>query len=45
VIAQAPAPNPALACIAGVTGKGPDGKAVAFLIAVIVGRGVKTNIN
>ncbi len=37
------APTPALACIAGVTGKEGDGKDVIVLIAVVAVRGVKTN--
>ncbi len=41
----AKAPNPALACIMGVTGAGGDGKDVIVLIAVIVDRGVETNNN
>jgi hypothetical protein len=39
------APAPALACVMGVTGEGRDGKAVVVLIALVLGEGVKTNIN
>jgi hypothetical protein len=41
-IAQAPAP--ALACVAGITGEGCNGKAAVVLITVVIGRGVKNNI-
>ncbi len=34
---------PALTCIAGITGEGRDGKDVVFLVAIIIGGGVKTN--
>jgi hypothetical protein len=44
-MAIAQAPTPALACIAGVTCKGGDGKDVIVLVTVVVGRGVKTNNN
>jgi hypothetical protein len=37
-MAIAQAPTPTLACIAGITGKGGDGKDVIVLVAVIVGR-------
>ncbi len=43
--AIARAPTPALACVPGITGKGCNGKAVIVLISIVVGRGVKTNIN
>jgi hypothetical protein len=42
-MAIAQAPTPALACIMGVTGKGGDGKDIIVLVAIIVGRGNKTN--
>ncbi len=44
-IAIAQAPTPALACIAGITGKEGDGKDVIVLIAVVAVRGGKTNNN
>jgi hypothetical protein len=48
-IARAPALALALAlaltCVAGITGEGRNGKAVVVLLAVVIGRGVKTNIN
>ncbi len=44
-MAIARAPTPALACIAGITGKGCDGKAIIILVPNIFSRGVKTNIN
>jgi hypothetical protein len=39
------AQDPALACVAGITGKGSNGKDVIVLITIVVGRGVKTNNN
>jgi hypothetical protein len=40
-MAIARAPVPALACIAGITGKGGNGKDVVVLAAILVGGGSK----
>ncbi len=43
MIAQATAL--ALACIPGITGEVHNGEAVVVLVAVFIGKGVKTNID